>query len=132
MLCQRKLSALAIDEVEQRAMGVETKRIQLVVVGLCTLLTAVIISFCGTIAFVGFIVPHLARRLVGPDFKYLLPASMAIGAVFVLLAYLVINVLFGNSGAELTGMVISVVGSVVFFATALQRGRGVQNGSFGK
>ena len=85
MKLRRRMQVLSLGENEARALGVDSKRMQVLVVGLCTLLTAILISFCGMVGFVGFLVPHLARRLVGPDFSYLLPAATVLGGVFVAL-----------------------------------------------
>lgn len=125
----QKMMVLSLDEAEQRTMGVDSRRMQIVVVGLCTLLTATIISFCGSVGFVGFLVPHLARRLVGPNFKYLLPAAMVMGGLFVLAAYFLIDMTLGPDYAQMTGIFISIGGAVVFLATAL-RGEGVRFGAF--
>lgn len=129
MRLRQKMMLLAFDKAEQRTLGVDTRRIQVAVVGLCTLLTAIIISFCGTVGFVGFLVPHLARRLVGPNFKYLLPASTVLGAVFVLTAYVLIETTLGVDYAQMSGMFISIGGAVVFLVTAL-RGKGAAYGAF--
>lgn len=126
---RNKMMALSFEKSEQRTMGVDTKVINAAVVGLCTLLTAIIISFCGTVSYVGFLIPHLARRMVGPNFKYLLPASMALGAVFVLTAYVVMEIFVGVDYASLTGIFISIAGAIVFVFTAIG-GRGTANGSF--
>jgi iron complex transport system permease protein len=120
---------LAFEEGESRTMGIDARRMQIVVVGLCTLLTAIIVSFCGAVGFVGFLVPHLARRLVGPNFKYLLPASVVLGGVFVLGAYLLLMVTLGGSYQTMLGMFISIGGAAVFLVTAL-RGRGRIDGTF--
>ncbi len=129
MRLSQKMMVLSLDEAEQRSMGIETRGMQYAVVGLCTLLTAVIISFCGAIGFVGFLVPHLCRRLVGPNFRYLLLASMLTGGIFVLGAYFLIDATIGNDYTQLTGIFISIAGAAVFLATAL-RGKGVQFGAF--
>lgn len=129
MALRQKMMTLAFDEAEQRAMGIDTRVIQVAVVGLCTLLTAFVISFCGSVGFVGFMVPHLARRLVGPNFKYLLPAATAIGALFVLAAYVLVETTVGSNYTSMTGMYLSIAGAVVFLATAL-RGEGSQYGTF--
>lgn len=128
---RQKMMVLSLEETEQRTLGIETRRMQILVVGVCTLLTAIVVSFCGTVGFVGFLVPHLARRLVGPNFKYLLPASAVIGALFVLGAYEIVLVTFGPEFDDMVGMYISIFGAVVFLVTAL-RGKGVSFGGFGR
>jgi iron complex transport system permease protein len=129
MRLRQKMMLLALDKTEQRTMGVNTRRMNVAVVMLCTLLTAIIISFCGTVGFVGFLVPHLARRLVGPNFKYLLPASTVLGAVFVLGAYALLEATLGVDYAQMVGMFISIGGAAVFLVTAL-RGKGAGFGAF--
>ena len=119
----QKLMVLSFGNEQARSMGVDSKRTQLVVVAVSTLLTAVIISFCGRIGFVGFLVPHLARRIVGPNFKYLLPASMAIGGLFVLTAFMLVSALLGPDYETMVGMFISIGGAAVFLVQAL-RGAG--------
>jgi iron complex transport system permease protein len=128
MKLRQKMMLLALEAGESRTMGIDARRMQFVVVGLCTLLTAIIVSFCGAIGFVGFLVPHLARRLVGPNFKYLLPATTVLGAVFVLGAYMLLMLSFSGL-SNMLGMYISIGGSIVFLATAL-RGKGSIYGGF--
>jgi iron complex transport system permease protein len=129
MALRRRMNLLAFSEGEARTMGVDTGKMQMLVVGLCTLLTAIIVSFCGQIGFVGFLVPHLARRLVGPHFSYLLPAATVIGAIFVLAAYTIVLTTVGSSYETMVGMYISIGGAIVFLATAL-RGKGGARGQF--
>lgn len=124
-----RMMTLAFDEAEVRSIGIDANRTRLVAVALCTLLTAVIVSFCGTIGFVGFLVPHLARRLVGPNFKDLLPASLLLGGLFVLAAYMLVTVFLGNAFETVVGMFISIGGAGVFLVTAL-RGGGATRGRF--
>lgn len=125
MLLRQRMMALSLGMEEARAMGVDTKKTQLLIVGVSTLLTAVLISFCGRVGFVGFLVPHLARRMVGPNFKYLLPASMVVGGVFVLGAYLLVSCTLGPDYETMVGMFISIGGSAVFLVQAL---RGIRGG----
>lgn len=129
MHLRQNMMLLSLDSAEQRTMGVETKRLMYTVLILCTLLTAIIISFCGQIGFVGFMVPHLARRLVGPNFKYLLPASTVLGAIFVLAAYTLLMITLGASYETMVGMFISIGGAAVFLVTAL-KGGGAVRGQF--
>lgn len=129
MHLRSSMMTLSLDEGEQRTLGVESRRMMYAVLALCTLLTAMIVSFCGTIGFVGFLVPHLARRLVGPNFKYLIPASAVLGAVFVLAAYTLLMITLGSDYETMVGMFISIGGAAVFLVTAL-RGKGGVRGQF--
>ena len=129
MHLRQKMMLLALDRTEQRTMGVNTRRMNFAVVTLCTLLTAIIISFCGTVGFVGFLVPHLARRFVGPNFRYLLPASLVMGSIFVLGAYVILEATLGVDYAQMVGMFISIGGAAIFLITAL-KGKGAGFGAF--
>ena len=129
MALRQKMMLLSADATEQRAMGIESKRVRYAVLALCMLLTALIVSFCGQVGFVGFLVPHLARRIVGPNFKYLLPASTVLGAIFVLGAYTILMVTLGPDYETMVGMFISIAGAAVFLVTAL-RGGGNVRGQF--
>lgn len=129
MRMRRRMQVLSLGEAESRALGVDARRMQVLVVGLCTLLTAILISFCGMVGFVGFLVPHLARRLVGPDFSYLLPAATVLGGVFVLGAYVLLLMTLGSSYETMVGMFISIGGASVFLVTALS-GKGGSRGEF--
>ena len=120
-----QLTLLAFSEGEARAMGVETRRMRFVIIALATLVTALIVSFCGRVGFVGFMVPHLARRLVGPNFTYLMPLSMVGGGVFVLVSYVLVTMFLGDGYATMSGMFISIGGAIVFLVTAI-RGVGEQ------
>ena len=66
-------------------MGVNTTALRLVVILCATVLTAASVSVSGMIGWVGLVIPHLSRKLVGNDCRYLLPASMLMGASFLLL-----------------------------------------------
>jgi iron complex transport system permease protein len=82
LLLRQRMMALSLGNEEARTLGVDSKRTQLIIVAASTLLTAILVSFAGRIGFVGFLIPHLARRFVGPNFKYLLPASSTAWANF--------------------------------------------------
>ncbi len=129
MHLRSSMMTLSLDEGEQRTLGVESRRMMYAVLAICTLLTAMIVSFCGTIGFVGFMVPHMARRIVGPNFKYLIPCATVLGAVFVLAAYTLLMITLGSDYETMVGMFISIGGAAVFLVTAL-RGKGGVRGQF--
>jgi iron complex transport system permease protein len=80
-----KLNVLSLGEEEARSLGINTSRTRLVVIVAATLLTSVSVAVSGVIGWIGLVIPHLARAVVGPDYRKLLPASMVLGAVYLLL-----------------------------------------------
>ncbi len=85
LLVRWHLNPLSFGEEEALAMGVRTGILRAVIIGGCTLMTASAVSVSGIIGWVGLIIPHLARGIVGPDYRKLLPVSAVIGAVYLLL-----------------------------------------------
>jgi iron complex transport system permease protein len=82
----RELNLLALGEEPAQQLGVNAERLKLVIFGGAALLTASVVAFAGPIGFVGLIVPHALRMLLGPDNRLLVPASLVGGAVFLLVA----------------------------------------------
>lgn len=83
-LLRWRINLLSLDDEEARAMGVDTGRIRLVVIVAATLMTSAAVAISGVIGWIGLVIPHFARLLVGPDFSRLLPASILLGAAFLL------------------------------------------------
>ena len=77
----RSLNVLAMGETTARLLGEPTRKLLWAVYLLASVLTATAVSIAGNIGFVGLIVPHLMRLLVGPDHRHLFPASVLGGAV---------------------------------------------------
>ncbi len=82
----RDLNLLALGEEQARQLGVETETLKKAVIILSALITAAAVSVSGLIGFVGLVVPHMARRLVGPDHRLLLPVAGLLGASFLIWA----------------------------------------------
>lgn len=80
------LNALDTGEEAARGIGVKTGSVRIIGMTAASLISAVIVSFYGTIAFVGLLAPHIARRILGADHRFLLPASSLIGALLLLAA----------------------------------------------
>jgi iron complex transport system permease protein len=83
-LLRWRMNVMTFSEDEARALGVDTRRVRQVVIAAATLMTAAAVSIGGVIGWIGLLVPHVARLLVGPDFRRLLPASMLLGAGYLL------------------------------------------------
>lgn len=85
MLLRWKINGMAFGEDEAKALGINTARVRMAVILSSTLLTAMTVCICGTIGWVGLIIPHISRLLVGPNYKSSMPISMLGGACFMLL-----------------------------------------------
>jgi len=83
-LLRWRVNLMSLGEDEARALGVETGRLRLLLVTCATLMTSSVVAISGTVGWVGLIIPHLARFIVGPEFSRLLPATLLIGAAYVL------------------------------------------------
>jgi len=84
LLMRWRMNLLALPDDEARALGVNTRRLRTIVVAAATLMTAAAVAVSGIIGWVGLLIPHAARLLVGPDFGRLLPLAMLLGAGFLL------------------------------------------------
>jgi iron complex transport system permease protein len=114
------LNALAFGDEEARALGVATGWARLFIIICATLSTAAAVAMSGIIALVGLIAPHLARMLVGPDHRVLLPVSALIGAILLLAVDDLARSLFA---AEIPlGIVTAIIGAP-FFLYLLHRGQ---------
>ena len=84
-LLRWQINILTLGDEEARTLGVNTNRLRFFVIVCATLVTAASVSVSGMIGWVGLVIPHLSRKLVGSNYRYLLPSSMVAGATFLLL-----------------------------------------------
>lgn len=120
VLLRWRINVLSLGDEEAKSLGVEAGRVRAVVIAAATLITASVVAISGVIGWVGLVVPHIARMMVGPNFERLLPASMLMGA-----AYLVLVDTLARSIARIEvpiGILTAVVGAP-FFLWLLWRGR---------
>lgn len=85
VLLRWRMNLMSLGDEEAAAMGVEPRRVRGLLIVAATLMTASVVAISGVIGWVGLIMPHIARLVVGPNFERLLPASMLMGAAFLLL-----------------------------------------------
>jgi iron complex transport system permease protein len=105
---------LALGERNARHLGVNVEALRVGSIVLVALLTGVAVAFCGIIAFVGLVVPHLIRMIIGPGHRYLIIASAVGGGALLTFADLLARTLVG--GADLPiGMLTSLIGGPFFF-----------------
>jgi len=84
ILLRWRIGVLSLGDDEARALGVDVARLRLTVIAAATLMTASVVAIAGVVGWVGLMIPHIARMLVGPNFDRLLPAAMLLGASFIL------------------------------------------------
>jgi iron complex transport system permease protein len=123
LLHRRLLDVLAVGDDEARSLGVRAARVRLVVVAAATLATAAALAVSGLIGFVGIIVPHTIRLLVGSSHRLLAPLSLVAGAAFLILADLAARTVMAPAELPI-GVVTAFVGAP-FFALVLRGSRQV-------
>jgi iron complex transport system permease protein len=119
----RALDAFTFGEDAARSLGIAVRRVRVVLLLVTALMTATIVSMVGAIGFVGLVIPHAARFIVGPGHIRLLPACALIGALFMVLADIVSRIVIAPQILPI-GVVTALVG-VPFFCVILYRARRV-------
>ncbi len=109
----KQLNALILGEEEASYLGAEPERLKKRIMILSTAMVAVATSFVGVISFVGLIVPHILRLLIGSDNKKLLPASMIMGAIILTIADMGARLLIAPAEVPI-GIITSIAGAPVF------------------
>ncbi|ETX16388.1 iron ABC transporter permease [Roseivivax halodurans JCM 10272] len=112
VLLRWRINVLSMGDEEARALGIEAGRTRLLVIAAATLVTASVTAVAGVVGWVGLVIPHIARMLVGPGFGRLLPASALLGAGYLLLVDTAARTI-----AEIEvplGILTAVIGAPVF------------------
>ena len=123
-LLRWRLNLLTLSEDEARALGVDTRKLRLLFIICATLITSAAVSVSGIIGWVGLLIPHMARFLVGPDFTRLLPASLLLGGGYLVLVDTLARTI---AGIEVPlGILTAVIGAPFFLWLLATRERGWQ------
>lgn len=104
-----KLNVLTLGEEEAASLGVRAELTKRVLIIVATAITAIAVSVSGIIAWVGLMIPHAARLMIGPDNRYLLPLSAALGAIFVILCDTIARTI--TTGEVPIGIITSILGA---------------------
>ena len=118
-LLRWQMNILAMGDEEAQSLGLNPSRVRLIIIAACTLLTSAAVSISGIIGWIGMIIPHMARMIVGPDNKILLPASLSLGASFLLLIDNISRVVIS---IEIPIGILTAVIGVPIFLYLLRRG----------
>ena len=114
----RALNGFLLGEEAAAHLGVDVRRERVILLGLASLVTAAGVAIAGLIGFVGLVVPHVVRLLVGPNARLVLPISMLFGASFLAIADLVARMF----GGVPVGVITAIIGAP-FFLVLLRRAR---------
>lgn len=120
------LNIFALGERQAAHLGIKVKRTRLIILIVSTLITAAAVSIVGTIGFVGLVVPHLVRLIVGPDYRVIIPITAIFGSIYVLWADTLARTLFSPTEIPL-GVVTAFLGAP-FFGYLLRRSKHMSGG----
>ncbi|GLR52466.1 iron ABC transporter permease [Shinella yambaruensis] len=122
VLLRWRMNILTLGDEEAKTLGVDTLKTRIVLIAGATLVTAATVSVTGIVGWIGLVIPHIARMLVGPDFRRLLPAAMMLGA-----AYLIVVDMLARSIADIEvplGILTATVGAPFFLWLLIAGKRG--------
>lgn len=119
LLLRWHMNLLAMGDEEAQALGLNPNRVRLFIIAGCTILTSAAVSISGIIGWIGLIIPHMARMIVGPDNKILIPASLSLGASFLLL---IDNISRAIISIEIPIGILTAIIGVPIFLYLLKRG----------
>jgi len=114
-----RLNILSLGPQQAQAMGISVNRLRLVAFALAGFVTAIAVSLSGLIGFVGLIVPHAVRLIMGPDHRQLLPMSVIVGAGFLVVADTIARVVIAP--AQLPVGIITAIAGGPFFLVLLMK-----------
>lgn len=121
LLLRWRMNLLSLSDEEAKSLGINVSLMRAIFIVCATLLTASAVSIAGIIGWIGLIVPHITRMIVGANFRYQLPASLAIGAIMLLITDTLARTI---AAIELPlGILTSAVGAPFFLAILLQTRR---------
>ncbi|MFT9056062.1 MAG: iron ABC transporter permease [Ethanoligenens sp.] len=115
LIIRWRVTALSFGEEEARSVGINTRFVKVIVILCATLITSTVVAFCGMIGWVGLVIPHICRSLVGSDYRRLMPVSVFAGGIFMLLVndtlvFVRHTLMFSSISA-----ICALVGTPVFF-----------------
>jgi iron complex transport system permease protein len=108
-----ELNAMALGEEEALHLGVQTEKLRLRIFFIGSVMIAIAVSFTGLIGFVGLVIPHIARLLVGPDHRIMLPVSALAGSIFLIICDTIARSIIAPTEIPI-GAITALVGAPIF------------------
>ena len=122
-LLRWRINALTLQEDEARALGIPVRKLRALVILASTLVTASVVSMCGQVSWVGLLVPHVARMLLGNNHRNVVPACFFIGAILMILIDTLARTL---TAAEIPISILTAVIGAPMFIVLLRRTGGLR------
>jgi len=123
-LMRWRLNLLSLGDETAASLGVSVKRERTLLLGVSVAITAVVVSVAGIVGWIGLIIPHIARRLVGANSANFIPVSMSIGGAFAILCDDIARTL--SAGEIPLGIITSLLGAVIFLILMVSPGMRLQ------
>jgi len=116
-----RFNVISMGDMEARAMGINTELIKGITIVCTTIISSTVVAFCGIIGWVGLVIPHLCRMLVGPDHRALMPTTLCVGAAYLILIDNLSRII---SPAEVPLGILTALVGAPFFAYLLRKTKG--------
>ncbi|MBU2892920.1 iron ABC transporter permease [Colwellia sp. D2M02] len=113
LILHRQIDALLLGDESAASLGVNVDKLRLLMLGICAALTATIVAYCGGIGFVGLMIPHIVRQIVGVTTLKLILGSALIGAIFLIWVDVIARSALANAEIPI-GIITSALGSIFF------------------
>lgn len=112
LLFSRKLNIMTLGDQEAKSLGLDANVMRIICLLIMSLIVASIVAFIGIVGFIGLIVPHIVRMIIGSDNRFVIPASISFGAAFLMIADIISRLV--TVTAIPVGVVVSFIGAPVF------------------
>lgn len=117
----KKLNAMMLGDAHAMDLGIDVKRTRLFILILTTAVVAAAVSFVGVIGFIGLVIPHILRILLGPDNRVIMPLSMIAGASFILICDYLAHIVTPYYGTLPIGVITALIGAPLFIFLLIRR-----------
>ena len=124
LLLSKKLNLMAMGDNNAKSLGVDVPKLRIIILTVMAVLVSFIVSYAGIIGFIGLICPHMIRLVIGSDNRFVIPASCAFGAAFLLAADIVAKYLSGLDSIPV-GVVCSFIGAPLFLIIMIHNRGGI-------
>lgn len=121
-LLSKKLNIMSMGDENATSLGLNVKRLRVIILIVMAVMVAFIVSYCGIIGFIGLICPHIIRLVIGSDNRFVIPAAAAFGAAFLLIADTVAKWMSALDTVPV-GVVVSLIGAPIFLMILVRNRR---------